>query len=44
MAVADGLLPAGVLADLFYGQVNFDQAFGVLGHVNSAIVEALKGI
>jgi hypothetical protein len=32
MAVANGLLPAGMLADLLYGEVNFDEALGVWDH------------
>jgi hypothetical protein len=34
VAVADGLLPASVLADLLYGQIDLDEALGVLSHYN----------
>jgi hypothetical protein len=29
VAVADGFLPSGVLADFFDGEIDFDEAFGV---------------
>jgi hypothetical protein len=31
--VADGLLPAGVGADALDGQIDFDEALGVGGHL-----------
>lgn len=34
VAVPDGLLPASVGADLLYGQIDLDEALGVLGHYN----------
>ena len=35
VAVADGLLPAGVGADALDGQIDFDEALGVGGHGGS---------
>lgn len=32
MAVADGLLPAGMGADALDGQIDLDEALGVLSH------------
>ena len=32
MAVTDGFLPAGMLADLLDREINFDEAFRVLNH------------
>jgi len=34
MAVPDGLLPTGMLADSLYGQIDLDEALGILGHYN----------
>ena len=34
VAVTDGLLPAGMLANSLYGQIDLDEALGVLGHYN----------
>jgi len=31
VAVTDGLLPAGVLADSLYGQIDLDEALGIGG-------------
>jgi len=42
VAVSDGLLPPGVLADALYGQVHFDEALGVGGHNGSWTVSTCE--
>lgn len=42
VAVADGLLPAGVGADLLYGQIDLDEALGVRRHGCSGFFSACE--